>query len=322
MDKLTKKILMYAVLILLMMMPLFIHNVSHADSGWDTGYSSSSRSSSSHSSSSRSSSSRSSSSRSSSSRSSSSHSSGSSTSGKTWSEMNIIEKIFYVIFVGFLGLLWGIAILGAIIAFGTAIFEGLRGLYRKIHHFIVGYYKDMDKDKFSNILPNYSMNELKKEFYNKFVEIQNAWMNFDYDKLRILCTDELFNTYKSQLRTLKLKNGQNIMSNFKQKEIKIRFARTSKSYITVGIFLRVSFIDYVINKKTNKVTAGKKHRKITNNYLMEFVKANGENIITKCPSCGAKVNMVTSGECEHCGATIVVPPKEFVLSKKTNQKTE
>ena len=39
--------------------------------------------------------------------------------------------------------------------------------------------------------------------FNLYKELQNAWMEFDNDKIRTLVSDELFNTYKMQLNTLK-----------------------------------------------------------------------------------------------------------------------
>jgi len=39
-------------------------------------------------------------------------------------------------------------------------------------------------------------------------------MNLDYEALSKLCTNELYNFYKADLEVLKLKNGQNIMSDF------------------------------------------------------------------------------------------------------------
>lgn len=38
-----------------------------------------------------------------------------------------------------------------------------------------------------------------------YTELQTAWMNFDYNKIKPLTTDELYKTYKSGLDTLKEK---------------------------------------------------------------------------------------------------------------------
>lgn len=181
-------------------------------------------------------------------------------------------------------------------------------------------YSDITQEHLHMVMPNAHIHELKKMAYDNFVEIQNAWMNFEYDKLRELCTDELFNSYHSQLETLQLKNGQNIMSDFTQRDIKIIDVDDVNGDIILTVFLSVDFYDYVINTISKQVTRGQNHRKISNNYILTFVvKSDYESEDnTKCPHCGAPINHVVSGKCEYCNSTIVKKASKFVLSKKTN----
>ncbi len=41
-----------------------------------------------------------------------------------------------------------------------------------------------------------------------------------------------------------------------------------------------------------------------------------KNKLTKCPSCGAPVEVISSNVCEYCKNTIVQTSNEIVLSKK------
>ena len=63
-------------------------------------------------------------------------------------------------------------------------------------------YQDVTNEKITALLPNETVDSLKIIAYDTFIAVQNAWMDFDYDKLRELCTDELYNSYVSQLKTL------------------------------------------------------------------------------------------------------------------------
>ena len=179
--------------------------------------------------------------------------------------------------------------------------------------------QDISQADVKAILPDEDLGSLKHMAFGKFVEIQKAWMDFNYDMLRVLCTDELYNTYKTQLETLQIKNGKNIMTQFDQEEIRIIDVTEENDMVTVRVYLRVTFYDYVINNKSKEVIRGQKDHPLTNNYEMEFVrKKNTEKRQIKCPNCGAKVFVVTSKKCEYCNTTIVAPASEFVLSKKTN----
>lgn len=176
---------------------------------------------------------------------------------------------------------------------------------------------DISLDELKAILPDEDLGTLKHMAYEKFVEIQNAWMDFKYDDLKKLCTDELANSYIAQLDTLKIKNGKNVMSDFVQQEIKIIGIKKEGKMVTVSVYLRVSFYDYVINEKTNDVIRGNKSSKLTNSYELQFVrKLDNKKKEVVCPNCGAKYKTVVSVKCEYCGSTIVVDANEFVLSKK------
>lgn len=181
-------------------------------------------------------------------------------------------------------------------------------------------YSDITQEHLTMVMPGNTLSSLKTMAYDNFLKVQKAWMNFEYDKLRELCTDELYNSYVSQLETLKLKNGQNIMSDFDRNSVKIIDIDDVNGDIILTVFLSVSFYDYVINVSTNKVTRGNKSVKLTNNYVLTYVvKSDYDNDEeTKCPHCGAPINHVTSGKCEYCNSTIVKKASKFVLSKKTN----
>ena len=77
--------------------------------------------------------------------------------------------------------------------------------------------------------------------------IQISWMNFDYATLRELCTDELYNQYKTLLDTLKLKNEQNVMSDFFYPVSKIDRIEEINGIIELDVMLCAEFKDYVIN---------------------------------------------------------------------------
>ena len=118
--------------------------------------------------------------------------------------------------------------------------------------------------------------------------------------------------------TLKLKNGKNIMSDFNNMGCKITNIREEAGNIILTTYLKASFYDYVINSKTGQVTRGKNDRKLTNNYIMTFIKSHDEVKLTNCPTCGAPIKGNTSRVCEYCDSTIISNSNEFVMSKKTN----
>ena len=161
--------------------------------------------------------------------------------------------------------------------------------------------------------PEYKTDEFIDKVYNIFVNVQVAWMIFDYDKLSKLCTDELYNSYKTDLEVLKLKNGKNIMNDFEKKQCFVTDIKEENNNYIVQVFLQVSFHDYVIDTTNNKVIRGNKNYLMHNSYLLEYVVSKNNKKITKCPNCGA---IIKGRDCEFCNSHIDTENYDIVLSKK------
>ena len=174
-------------------------------------------------------------------------------------------------------------------------------------------YSDIKDDRLKKI--GMDADEFKKLAFELYKSIQEEWMNFDYDGLRKHLTDELYNSYVMQLDALKVKGQQNIMKDFENIDVKITNITEESGIVNVTVYLHTAMYDYVVdnNKKTVR---GKDNHKIDIEYSITFVKASDESK-QKCPNCGAPFEGVAGGKCEYCGSTIVIGPKEYVMSKKT-----
>jgi hypothetical protein len=162
-------------------------------------------------------------------------------------------------------------------------------------------------------IPDEDLESLSSKLFDVFTDVQMAWMNFEYDSLRRLCNDTIYNTYYEELEALKLKDGKNIMSDFAKIEDKIINVSSNNDIVTIDYYLDVKFYDYVINTKTNKIEKGNDKYKLHNIYKLTFTKSNKEN--NTCPNCGAHIES-GSTKCSHCKAVIVKDSSEFVLSEK------
>ncbi len=180
-------------------------------------------------------------------------------------------------------------------------------------------YQDLDTTKIKEIDPNINSVEFKLKAFNIYRDIQTAWMNFDTDTIRKLTTDEIYNMYKSQLETLKLKGQKNIMTNIELEEAKIIDIKKENNVITVNTYMRVKCYDYVIKESTGETVRGKNNQKIIIEYVLSFVKSStNNNTEEKCPNCGAPVEINSSNTCPYCESTLVKDASDYVMSKKTS----
>lgn len=153
---------------------------------------------------------------------------------------------------------------------------------------------------------------IKREIFDTYKDIQIAWMNFDYDKLATLCGDELYNTYMTQLETLKLKGQKNIMEDFFIQDIYFNEIKSLEDVIYITVTLKVKQRDYVVDKE-NKVVFGNKNKFMIMTYSLDF--ECREVSTNLCPNCNAKIKSETS-KCDYCGAVIVQGKGKWILIRK------
>lgn len=172
-------------------------------------------------------------------------------------------------------------------------------------------------DKIKKVIPDFNEKKFLKNGYDMFLKIENAWMNLDMEDVHNLITDEMFNMYDSQLDMMKVKNEQNIMSDFVLKDSAITGFLEQNDTIEIKTQYIIEFYDYIIDKDSKKVTSGNKSRKVRMHYEFTFIKNKDENSkIDVCPCCGAKVDVNSAGTCEYCGSKIIGNNSNWVMAKK------
>lgn len=177
---------------------------------------------------------------------------------------------------------------------------------------LLNHQSELPDQKVQSIINDFNKEQFLQARFKDYVDIQNAWMYFDYDKLRTKLTDELYNQYEMQLDTLKVKNQQNVMEKITYHDAMITNVTEENNQITVVLEMKVSFHDYIVQDK--QVVRGNKHQKIYMHYELTFV--SNKQAPSTCPNCGAQLTDKASQKCPYCNSTISNVSKDWVLSKK------
>ena len=173
------------------------------------------------------------------------------------------------------------------------------------------------QDNFKDIDPSLTLEEFKQNAFDIFKSVQESWMNFDYDTLKTLVTDEMYNMYESQLKVLKLKHQKNIMKDIELVDTQVVYANLNRnSSIEVNLTMIIRMYDYVINETSNEVVRGDDKHKLEVEYNMTFVKSDKDVKLDTCPNCGAKIEDETQDICLYCRSKLEKLSNKYVLSKK------
>lgn len=154
--------------------------------------------------------------------------------------------------------------------------------------------------------------EILLSAYQIFYEVQMAWMNFDYNRLKELLSDELYNMYYNELETLKLKGHKNIMEGFKVKQIFLIETKEKNGVIEHSVNLKVAFFDYIVDSG-GIVVRGNKGTYHVMDYILTFASASKK--LDCCPNCSAP--LPENSICDYCGSH-VQGLREMRLVKKVN----
>ena len=179
------------------------------------------------------------------------------------------------------------------------------------------YMKLMTQDEIDKIDPSIKIDETMDYVFDLFVKEQMAWMNFDYDGLRELLSDELFNVYKMQLETMEAGMEKNIMADIVKADGGIISIRKTDLTEELQVKLHVRMKDYIINTATNKPKHGSPDKIMDNNYIITLERSRREEI-TNCPNCGAEIKDTASQVCPFCDSVLVKGSKDFVIVKQEN----
>ena len=171
----------------------------------------------------------------------------------------------------------------------------------------------LTNDYIRTMIPNFNLSQFLSDRVLDFCDIQTAWMNFNYNKLREKLTDELYNQYEMQLKTLQTKGEQNIMSDFQARDMAITKIENINGKYEITMELVIGLYDYIV--QNNRVVRGNSNRKIEMKYELVFVSSSvgGKNT---CPHCGAELTNSASQVCMYCKSTVTQVSDKWVLSKK------
>ena len=133
--------------------------------------------------------------------------------------------------------------------------------------------------KAQEIDKNLNEENISKELFNTYKDIQIAWMDFDYKTLKDLVSEEIYNKYEKQLEELKTKNQKNIMDNIEFKSNKITDISIENNIETIECEMNVTCIDYIIENE-DKLIKGKKDKFCNYKYKLVYTKNISNNKYT------------------------------------------
>lgn len=155
--------------------------------------------------------------------------------------------------------------------------------------------------------PDFSPEQFKAFAKDVFIRVQEAWEAKDWAVVRPFESDKLYNAHERQLREFIESRKTNHIDGQDIKSVLLTDTRTEGVNEVLVIRLNASVIDYTTDDVTGKITQGDMTTRYNRFYKLEFIRTAGvktnsskDALAHACPSCGAPIELNSSGRCEYC----------------------
>ncbi len=155
---------------------------------------------------------------------------------------------------------------------------------------------------------------LEQLLFKKLVAIQTARSEYDYDTLKFMCTEKLYNLYLSELEVLQKADLGYHFKNYKMLESQIYSIKSEEKKVTVKMAIKASCISYRLADDGEIVDGSKTDNTIIVHELLFEKPSVEEDIEINCPNCGAPTKRSTKGKCSYCGTIIETKSTDWLLS--------
>ncbi len=169
--------------------------------------------------------------------------------------------------------------------------------------------------------PSFSKQAFASRVSNMFVQLQKAWTDKDWKRVRPFEHDQIFHMHNEQLNRL-IEIGQtNVIEEINVIDTQLERYEQDGPYEYISAILRARFKDYVVDDETGKVIKGFPDHPIVMTYRWKLMRRRGtktpdaEVNVTQCPNCGANMSIAQNGICEYCGSEVTKGTFDWVLTQ-------
>lgn len=168
--------------------------------------------------------------------------------------------------------------------------------------------------------PNFDANAMQEKISNLYVQMQNCWTDRNIESLRPYFTDAFFTQMERQLNGLKSKGLTNHVDRIAVLGVNLRgfYKQGGEEHLIVE--LRTRIVDYTVQDSDSKLVSGDRNREKFMTYEWDMSRAEGTVTCKEgtmhsvsCPGCGAPLSINTTAKCPYCGRVVTLDEHDWAL---------
>lgn len=165
--------------------------------------------------------------------------------------------------------------------------------------------------------PNFSESIFISKVKNTYIMLMKSITENNIDKVKYKLSDELYNKILEEMKYYDMKALAQVYDEIKIKNAYIIDTSENNNEFKILVLLDVKYKFYTVNKKTKKPNFLSYNKKVEKQIYLVFskkVNAKENSISPKCKSCGANLDINSTGTCSYCGTTYKLDDYDWILT--------
>lgn len=169
--------------------------------------------------------------------------------------------------------------------------------------------------------PAFDQDAFLEQVQKAFFVVQEAWSQRKPDMSRQVMADGIWQQHRMQIQGYIDENKRNVLSDLAVGDISIVAAHSDQTYDTITVRVLAACADYDVDDKTGKVVRGDKRvEQWQEDWTFQrssdaTTKPDGGTLSSKCPNCGAPLDVDIQGVCKYCRAPVMSGKYDWVLAR-------
>ena len=159
------------------------------------------------------------------------------------------------------------------------------------------------------------------EAVNKaFFVVQEAWMDRKPEMSRQVMADGIWQQHKVQIEGYINEHKRNVLEDLAVGDLTILSAHSDQTYDTITVRVLAACADYDVNDDGKVIRGNKKVEQWQEDWTFQrsstaTTKPGAGTLNSKCPNCGAPLNVDLQGVCGYCHQPIMSGKYDWVLAR-------
>ena len=171
--------------------------------------------------------------------------------------------------------------------------------------------------EFDEAHPQFDWPAFQQRVVTIATELQNAWSARDWERVRPLESESLFQMHRYWIDAYRKQKLRNIVDGFTVTRVEPVKIDSDAFYEAITVRIWAHGRDYTVDEQKNVVAGSNRNVRQWTEYWTFIRSKTGSGGTQKlgCPNCGAPVQVGATGVCDYCGGKLSTGAFDWVLSR-------